>query len=223
MFAALSCAFASVTIPPCFCATLCDSPHCKNIFAKHQHIWRAEHEVHFDPLNPAMVELYFRGEGQEGGADANVHHHRYDQGRSLTASGDDSTAASTAAGIGETIAVYQGGNTPGLHLLLGKTYLDPREAPQAVKEFKKAMVTEPRLPYPHYGLGMAYESLGEMNRAASQFEEEIVYHPNEPWSYQQRGLVALKIGQTDIAIKMFHKTLKRDTKASLSWVGLGQA
>jgi tetratricopeptide (TPR) repeat protein len=65
-----------------------------------------------------------------------------------------------------------GGNTPHLHLLLGKAYLALDDYQNAQKGLERAAANSSPLPYSHYYLGVLYQKLGKSDAAAAELEKE---------------------------------------------------
>src|SRR5205823_8138011 len=53
--------------------------------------------------------------------------------------------------------VQEGGNSPHMHLLLGKAYLDLYENDKARTELEQAAAGDPKIPYVHFNLGVRSE------------------------------------------------------------------
>jgi tetratricopeptide (TPR) repeat protein len=119
--------------------------------------------------------------------------------------------------------VRVGGDTPHMHLLLGKAYLDLYVNQKARDELDKAVADDPKLPYGHFNLGVVYQRLGMLEEAGREFDAEISITPSEPWTYENRGTVYLAQDNPDPAIEMFLKALALNPKMPLSLAGLGKA
>ncbi|MGH9406165.1 MAG: tetratricopeptide repeat protein [Terriglobia bacterium] len=119
--------------------------------------------------------------------------------------------------------VQQGGDTPHLHLLLGKAYLDLYQDQKARSELEKAVAGDGKLPFAHYNLGVAYERLGKLKEAGEEFDQEMALHPSQPWAYQERGRLWVRLGSGDKAVPLFQEALRIDSKLPLSLAGLGGA
>jgi tetratricopeptide (TPR) repeat protein len=101
--------------------------------------------------------------------------------------------------------VQSGGDTPHLHLLLGKAYLGLGDFPSAAPELEKAAAGDPRLPYSHYYLGVLDEKLGKLDAAAAQFEKETEISPNDPWAFEDLSRIKLNQGDTDGVIGLLER------------------
>ena len=91
--------------------------------------------------------------------------------------------------------VKAGGDTPQLHLLLGKAYLALGDFKEADQELIKASQDGP-LPYAHYYRGILAQKLGRIDRAAEEFEQEVALIPNNPWAFKELALI--KVDQGDV-------------------------
>jgi tetratricopeptide (TPR) repeat protein len=98
-----------------------------------------------------------------------------------------------------------GDDTPHLHLLLGKAYLDLSENSKAETELLKAVEGDPRLLFASYDLGVLYQRLGKLTEAAKYYDREIHVSSNESWSYESRGGMWLDQGNPDRAIPLFRE------------------
>lgn len=112
--------------------------------------------------------------------------------------------------------IETGGDSPHMHLLLGKAYLDLYENNKAQSELEKAVAGDTKLPYAHFNLGVVYQRLGKLDEAVKEFDQEIGVSPREPWSYyESRGTIYLDQGDADHAIPLFEKALALNPIAAL--------
>jgi tetratricopeptide (TPR) repeat protein len=109
--------------------------------------------------------------------------------------------------------VEAGGDTPHLHLLLGKAYLALDDYQNAQTELEKNAASDSRLPYSHYYLGMLYQKLGKSDAAAAEFEKETEISPNDPWAYEEFSKIKLDQGDTSAAISLLEKAVARNPDA----------
>jgi superkiller protein 3 len=119
--------------------------------------------------------------------------------------------------------VRVGGESPQMHLLLGKLYIDVYYNQQAALELNKAIAQNPNLPFVHYNLGVVYQRLGQLEKAVEEYQKEIAISPGEPWSYENLAKITLDRGSPDEAIPLFRHALSLYSKLSTSWAGLGRA
>lgn len=118
--------------------------------------------------------------------------------------------------------VETGGDTPHLHLLLGKAYLDLYDDHKAQAELEKAVAADPKLPFGHYNLGVDYQRLGILDKAGEQFDQEVAVSPDLPWAYESRGTIYLDQGEIEQAGRMFSKALAINPKLPTSLGGMGK-
>jgi tetratricopeptide (TPR) repeat protein len=90
--------------------------------------------------------------------------------------------------------VQAGGDTPQLHLLLGRAYLALGNFPEASKELEAASKDE-TLPYAHYYQGVLAQKQDQAEKAAEEFAKEVALAPNNPWAVKELALI--RIGQGD--------------------------
>jgi Flp pilus assembly protein TadD len=119
--------------------------------------------------------------------------------------------------------VRVGGDTPHMHLLMGKVYLDTYQNAKAEDELVSAVAGDPTMPFAHYDLGVLYQRLGQFHKAAAEFEKEMQISPDEPWSYESRGNLWIDAGNADRAIPLFQKALKLNAQMPDSLAGLAKA
>jgi tetratricopeptide (TPR) repeat protein len=81
--------------------------------------------------------------------------------------------------------VEVGGDSPELHLILGKAHIQRQEYPAAVEELQKAVHAKSDLPYAHFNLGMAYAKQGEYEKSAAEFQKDIQVEPDLADNYEQ--------------------------------------
>lgn len=91
--------------------------------------------------------------------------------------------------------VKAGGDTPQLHLLLGKAYLALGDFKEADRELRRASEDGP-LPYAHYYRGVLAQKQGQIDGAAEEFEQEVALIPNNPWAFKE--LATIKVDQGDV-------------------------
>jgi tetratricopeptide (TPR) repeat protein len=119
--------------------------------------------------------------------------------------------------------VRVGGQSPQMHLLLAKLYVDFYYNQQAAVELNKAIAQNPNMPFAHYNLGVVYQRLGQLEKAIEEYKKEIAISPREPWSYENLAKITLDRGSPDQAIPLFRRALSLYSKLSASWAGLGRA
>lgn len=108
--------------------------------------------------------------------------------------------------------VTAGGETPHLHLLLGKAYFALGQNEKAEYEFQEA-TSGKALPYAHYYLGVLYQKLGRIDDAAIQFEHEINIAPDNPWAYRDLSEIDLDRADPVAAIALLKKGTRNNPNA----------
>src|ERR1700722_328844 len=90
--------------------------------------------------------------------------------------------------------VAQFGDTAAVHMQIGRIYGMGGVPDLAIKEFKKAIAMDSRMPGAHYSLGAAYlaNSEADFPTAEAEFHKELALHPNDTFSYPQLGQIALR-------------------------------
>jgi tetratricopeptide (TPR) repeat protein len=105
--------------------------------------------------------------------------------------------------------VAAGGDTPHLHLLLGKAYLALNQLEPAETELRRAAEAN-SLPYAHYYLARLYEQKGDLDRAISEWEKEIAVFPENIWAYKELAETRQDRGETPAAIALLEKGTARN-------------
>jgi tetratricopeptide (TPR) repeat protein len=87
------------------------------------------------------------------------------------------------------------GDKASTHVRLGRAYFTGDYPDEAIIEFKKAIVVDPKAASQHYYLGLAY--LGHnpeagFSRAQTEFHAELAIEPNDFGSHYMLGYIALK-------------------------------
>ena len=116
--------------------------------------------------------------------------------------------------------VEAGGDTPHLHLLLGKAYLALGQRDKAAVELKRATESQD-LPFAHYYLGVLNRQLGRLDLASAEFEKEIEIAPGNISAY--KDLADIRLEQTNVqgAVAVLEKGIARnpDTPELLATLG----
>ncbi|MGA2812023.1 MAG: tetratricopeptide repeat protein [Candidatus Acidiferrum sp.] len=117
-----------------------------------------------------------------------------------------------------------GGDSPELHLILGKAYLNRQENDKAVSELKLAATGNPRLPFVHFNLGLAQMRMGgEDDLAETEFLQDAAIEPDLADDYEQLGILYAREHRTEEAEKAFSQALERDPRMAAARFGLAQA
>src|SRR5207245_6355668 len=127
----------------------------------------------------------------------------------------------------DSLRVFQrmieaGGDTPHLHLLLGKAYLALSQLDNAAVELKRA-TENPSLPFAHYYLGVLNRQQGRLDLAATEFEKEIEIAPGNPSAY--KDLAEIRLDQSDVqgAVQVLEKGVEHNPDAPDLLATLGRA
>jgi Flp pilus assembly protein TadD len=97
--------------------------------------------------------------------------------------------------------VQTGGDTPQLHLLLGRAHLALGNYTDADKELRAAGT----LPYAHYYRGMLAQKQGQTDQAADEFAKEVALAPNNPWAVKELALIEIERGDAKDAAALLRK------------------
>ncbi len=118
--------------------------------------------------------------------------------------------------------VEAGGDTPHLHLLLGKAYLALDQLADADRELSLATKGD-SLPYAHYYRGILAQKLAKIDEACEQFSKEVTLFPTNPWAYKE--LAAIKMDRNDNAgaIQLLESGVKNNPESSELCATLGRA
>lgn len=115
-----------------------------------------------------------------------------------------------------------GGNSPEVHLLIGKAELARRANESAIKELQIAARANPHLPFVHFYLGMAYRRLHEFRLAEQEFRQDLIVDPGVAYTYNELGMVCSYLGQQAQAREYFRQALRFDSRLASSYYGLAK-
>jgi Flp pilus assembly protein TadD len=116
-----------------------------------------------------------------------------------------------------------GGDTPELHLILGKAYLNRQENDAAIKELNLAAAEDASLPFVHFNLGMAHTRLGDDDELAeAEFRKDIEIEPDVADDYAQLGLLYARQQKKPEAERVFEEALRREPRLATARLGLAQ-
>jgi Flp pilus assembly protein TadD len=119
--------------------------------------------------------------------------------------------------------VKVGGDSPEVHLILGKAYLNHQENDAAIRELQRAAEANPRLPYVHFNLGVAHVRLGDSDAAAEEeFRKDIAIEPDLPDDYAQLGALYIRMQRNDAAEQAFRQAIQYDARMGAARFGLAQ-
>jgi tetratricopeptide (TPR) repeat protein len=115
-----------------------------------------------------------------------------------------------------------GGESPELHLILGKAYLNRQENDKAIAELQLA-AADARLPFVHFNLGLAHARAGGQDELAEEeFRKDIAIEPDLADDYEQLGILYAREQRTAEAEKAFTEALTRDPRMATARFGLAQ-
>jgi tetratricopeptide (TPR) repeat protein len=118
--------------------------------------------------------------------------------------------------------VKAGGDTPHLHLLLGKGYLALGQNDQAEVELQQAASGD-TVPFAHYYLGVLYRKSDRVDQAVTQFEKEIEVDPSNSWAYKDLADIKLDRGDAAGTIRLLEKGIARNPDTPELSAVLGRA
>jgi len=115
-----------------------------------------------------------------------------------------------------------GGDSPEVHLLIGKAKLNLEAYDDAIGELKAAVTGNPKLPFAHFYLGMAQSKKGDYEAAKSEFLHDIALEPDVVFDYEELGNTFFMLEKDDEAITAYHQALKLDPKMLDAHLGLAK-
>jgi tetratricopeptide (TPR) repeat protein len=115
-----------------------------------------------------------------------------------------------------------GGDSPEVHLLIGKAKLNLEAYDDAIGELKATIAGNPRLPFAHFYLGMAYSKKGDYEAAKSEFLADIALEPDVVFNYDELGNVFFMLENDAEATKAYQHALKLDAKMLDAHLGLAK-
>lgn len=115
-----------------------------------------------------------------------------------------------------------GGNSPAVHLLIGKADLARRANDAAMTELESAVKADPRLPFAHFYLGIAYRRFDKFALAKQAFEQDLAIDPHVAYTYDELGTVCSYLQQDAQAVENFREALRLDPRLPSSWYGLAK-
>jgi tetratricopeptide (TPR) repeat protein len=117
--------------------------------------------------------------------------------------------------------VKAGGDTPHLHLLLGKAYLALGNLKTADEELAEAGKDGP-LPYAHYYRGIAAQKQGQLDRAAEEFSQEVELVPNNPWAFKELAVIKVDRGDVKGATQLLERGVTNNPDTPDLYAALGR-
>ena len=117
--------------------------------------------------------------------------------------------------------VKAGGDTPQLHLLLGKAYLALGDFNAADQELIQASQNGP-LPYAHYYRGILAQKQGQVDRAAEEFGQEVALIPNNPWAFKELAIIKVDRGDVTGAKQLLEQGVTHNPDTPDLYAALGR-
>jgi len=118
--------------------------------------------------------------------------------------------------------VQVGGNTPHLHLLLGKAYLALGQNENATEELTRAAANE-TVPFAHYYLGVLNRQLGHPETALTEFEKEVRVDPKNALAYKELAEIRLDQSDPKSAITILEEGIAHSHDVPELYATLGRA
>jgi tetratricopeptide (TPR) repeat protein len=117
--------------------------------------------------------------------------------------------------------VKAGGDTPQLHLLLGRAYLALGDFQEADQELTQAGKNGP-LPYAHYYRGVLAQKQGHLDRAAEEFGQEVALVPDNPWAFKELAIIKVDQGDVTGAKQLLERGVAHNPDAPDLYAALGR-
>lgn len=118
------------------------------------------------------------------------------------------------------------GNTPELHMALGRAYGGSDFQPRAVAEFRQAIQENPRLPGAHYMLAAALLATGgdqkQVDAAEAALKQELVISPHDAAAYAALGKLEANRDRNTEAEHYLKKAIALDPQNPDACLFLGQ-
>lgn len=115
-----------------------------------------------------------------------------------------------------------GKDSPELHLLIGKAYLNRKQEDRALAEFEQAAQGNPALPFLHYNIAVAYRIRHDFVTAKREFLKDADIEPEVAYNYDELGNICYALGQPEEAERFFREAVRRDKSLGTSWYGLAK-
>ena len=106
---------------------------------------------------------------------------------------------------------------------LGTYELGLNRLPEAINEFRRALVLDEALPAARFGLGQALRRSGDFDGALAAFEELARLDPGHPGMALERGLLFEARGESDRAVEYYTQALAEDPENPELLLRLGAA
>src|SRR5260370_727304 len=118
------------------------------------------------------------------------------------------------------------GDRPELHVVIGRALRVAGRLPEAIDEFKKAIVLNPSLARVHDNLALAYlvnEGASRLDDAEREFRTELVSNPDEFFANYYLGIVYIFQRKSDLAIAFLKNASRVQADNPDPYFQLGQA
>jgi tetratricopeptide (TPR) repeat protein len=104
---------------------------------------------------------------------------------------------------------------------IGSLLLERRRYSEAVREFAKAVIANPKDPAAHRMLGVAYYWSGQVDQAEQEFKESLRLDPSAAQSYLLLGIVYAWKGDVQASYEAFQKSAQLDPNRADIQMNLG--
>lgn len=118
------------------------------------------------------------------------------------------------------------GDRAALHILFGRAYRETGFLPEAIAEFKKALILDPRCPRGHYYLGLTYllsDGASKLSEAVDEFKSELAANPDEFLASYYLGIVYIYERKWELAATALESAARIQPNNPDSYFHLGQA
>ena len=118
------------------------------------------------------------------------------------------------------------GDTPQLHILVGRAFRQTGYPQEAIAEFTRALQFDPRVPRAHYYLGLTYLTMqggAVFAEARKEFEAELVNNPNEFLPNFFLGVVTVRSRDYEAGRRYLNKAVELNPTNPDPYAYLGQA
>ena len=104
--------------------------------------------------------------------------------------------------------VALGGNSPQVHILLGRAYYEQNDAAKALEELRAALALDPRVRLAHFYSGLIHLKAGKLDEAAREFEAELALNPSDVQAKYHLGFVALARQETARGLRLMREVVR---------------
>lgn len=111
------------------------------------------------------------------------------------------------------------------HMLFGRAYREANYLDQALDEFKKATVANPKLPKAHFSVALTYLTRDEESGFAAakpELQAELQNNPDDYLSHYLLGYIAMKERDFDVAERQLSQAIKLNSDNPDAFMYLGQ-